>query len=371
MAAFRAHLALTRQDLPRVIALAEEALKLLPEGDFARCEAAVALGGAYWGQGDVAAAQAAFAQGRATALKSGYPPLAVPSACYVGVQQIKQGRLHEAYAAYRQALDWASNLSGARQPVAAFPLIRLGDLAREWNDLPAAQRDLSAGVELCPQLGQADVMAEGQVLLARLQCTLGDHAGARASLEKVEEITRATAIDPWIAAWADQCRLRLWLAAGDWAAANRWAEASGLRPDGALSYQHDLHHINLARLLVARGQADPGAPELAAGLALLARLQGAAQRAGWVHEELQILLLLAQGQQAAGQPAAALAALQRALALAEPGSYLRIFLDEGPALLPLLRQAAGRGIAPAQIGWILAAGDAAPLSMGGGTMPWA
>ncbi len=363
IAAFRAHLALTLQDLPRVVALAEEALKLLPEGDFARCEAAVALGGAYWGQGNVLAAREAFAQGRATALKSGYPPLAVPSACYVGVQLIKQGRLHEAYADYRQALAWASGPDGARQPVAAFPLIRLGDLAREWNDLDAARRDLSDGVALSPQLGQADVLAEGQVLLARLQSALGDPAGAHASLDAVAQIARQTPIDPWIAAWADQCRLRLWLKEGQWAAANRWAEASGLRPDGELSYQHDLHHVNLARLLIARGLADPAGPDLAAGLGLLARLQPAAQRAGWVHEEIEILLLLAQGQYAAGQTPAALTALQRALALAEPGSYLRVFLDEGPALLRLLRLAAPRGLAPAQVGWILAAGDAAPADV--------
>ena len=42
----------------------------------------------------------------------------------------------------------------------------------------------------------------------------------------------------------------------------------------------------------------------------------------------------------------AMDALAEALTLAEPGGYVRIFLDEGPAMARLLRQAASRGVAP-------------------------
>jgi len=80
IAAIRAHNALTRQQIPRVLEMGQRAIELLPEGDYMRCEAAVAMGGAYWARGNVAAAQDAFSQARSTALQSGYPPLAVPSA---------------------------------------------------------------------------------------------------------------------------------------------------------------------------------------------------------------------------------------------------------------------------------------------------
>ena len=40
---------------------------------------------------------------------------------------------------------------------------------------------------------------------------------------------------------------------------------------------------------------------------------------------------------------AALAPLERALALAEPEGYVRIFVDEGPAMAALLRAATKRG----------------------------
>jgi LuxR family maltose regulon positive regulatory protein len=48
-------------------------------------------------------------------------------------------------------------------------------------------------------------------------------------------------------------------------------------------------------------------------------------------------------------------ALARALSLAEPGGFRRIFLDEGEPMAGLLRQAAKRGVAPTYVAKLLAA----------------
>jgi len=48
-------------------------------------------------------------------------------------------------------------------------------------------------------------------------------------------------------------------------------------------------------------------------------------------------------------------ALEHALTLAEPGGYVRIFLDEGEPMAQLLYRAAERGIAPEYAGQLLAA----------------
>ena len=63
IAAIRAHYALVSGDIPRVLAMAQTALQKLPTGDYMRGWTSVALGGAYWGQGDVIAAKQAFSNG--------------------------------------------------------------------------------------------------------------------------------------------------------------------------------------------------------------------------------------------------------------------------------------------------------------------
>ncbi|HEX5506321.1 MAG TPA: LuxR C-terminal-related transcriptional regulator, partial [Thermomicrobiales bacterium] len=66
------------------------------------------------------------------------------------------------------------------------------------------------------------------------------------------------------------------------------------------------------------------------------------------------------------RPAAALLALGRALALAEPEGYARAFVDEGAPLVALLRLARARGVAPDYVAALLAAcgdePDAAPTA---------
>ena len=51
---------------------------------------------------------------------------------------------------------------------------------------------------------------------------------------------------------------------------------------------------------------------------------------------------------------AALVPLERALTLAEPEGYVRVFVDEGPPMAALLQAAAKRGIAPGYVQRLLA-----------------
>ena len=355
ISAIRAHHALTNQDIPRVIEMAQRAIECLPEGDYMRCEACVALGGAYWSQGDVLASERAFSQARTTALKSGHPAMAVPSSCYVAEQQTKRGQLREACATYREAVQWATGARGRLMPVAGFPLIKLGDLAREWNDLESARDDLLRGIELCHQLGQADVLTEGYVMLARSCLAGGDAEAALNALREADRVARNTTIDPWIVAWADEVRLQLWLSTGNLAAACQWLQESGLTVDRPLSYQHDLDHLNLARVLLARGIEQGRLSDLDDALALLDRIVIAADRAGWVHEQIKALILAALAHQARGNAAKSLAALGRALDLAESCEYVRTFVDEGASMARLLHQAAAQGIQASYAGRLLGA----------------
>ena len=64
----------------------------------------------------------------------------------------------------------------------------------------------------------------------------------------------------------------------------------------------------------------------------------------WADEELKALVLLAVAFDAAGERARAVEVLDEALALAEPGGFIRIFVDEGAPMARLLHEALSRGI---------------------------
>ncbi|MCL4560985.1 MAG: LuxR C-terminal-related transcriptional regulator [Chloroflexi bacterium] len=336
IAAVRAHLALTNQDLPRVLEMSNQALELLPPGDEMRTETAVALGGAYWGLGDAAASERTFNLAKVNALQSKLPSGAVPSACYEGMQQVKQGRLKDAMELFQQARRYATSPDGGELPIAGFPNIKIGDLLREWNDLEDAALYIRRGIEQCVQIGQADVLTDAYVMQARLQIAQGNLAEARVSLEKAAAIVQKTQIDPFIQCWLQDGWLRLWLAADDLEAAEAWRQASGLKPGDELSYHYDLNHINLARLDVALGIKEPRGIYPGQALSLLGRLQTAAEKAGWVQELVKILTLKALALSATGSREAAQQELRQALQIARPCGFLRIFLDEGEPLRSLL-----------------------------------
>ena len=73
---------------------------------------------------------------------------------------------------------------------------------------------------------------------------------------------------------------------------------------------------------------------------LLERLLPAAEEGGRTGSVIEILVLQALAHQTQGDLPAALAPLERALTLAEPEGYVRVFVDEGPPMAALLRAAA-------------------------------
>jgi LuxR family maltose regulon positive regulatory protein len=88
---------------------------------------------------------------------------------------------------------------------------------------------------------------------------------------------------------------------------------------------------------------------------LLERLLQAAEEGRRMGSVIEISALLALAHAAQGDIPLALASLERALTLAEPEGYLRLFVDEGLPMAALLQEAAKHGIAPNYVRQLLAA----------------
>jgi LuxR family maltose regulon positive regulatory protein len=76
---------------------------------------------------------------------------------------------------------------------------------------------------------------------------------------------------------------------------------------------------------------------------------------GWQDERLRAMVLQALAFHAHSEKNTAMQVLYDALALAEPGGFIRIFVDEGLPMAELLSDAAMRGMIPEYVGKLLAA----------------
>ena len=155
-------------------------------------------------------------------------------------------------------------------------------------------------------------------------------------------------------------RVRLALLRGELAPARAWLPTSGSLPAHWLDAVVDSPPLTRAwaRLCLAPEAPSPAAA-LAAALADVDAVLAEAERLHLVTRQVQALALRAVAQHALGATAPALASLERALELAEPGGLVRAFLDLGPPLVALLRLAVAGRPPSAYRRALLAAGDAA------------
>jgi LuxR family maltose regulon positive regulatory protein len=129
---------------------------------------------------------------------------------------------------------------------------------------------------------------------------------------------------------------RAHIAQGRLAEAAAWARAHNVDPGDSPGYLGEYSQLTLARLLIAQHFMHSEPEALDHALVLLHRIvtaADAADRAGSVVEALMVRALALRRR----DPRGALAGLARSLQIGVPAGYRRLFLDEGPAMIGLLR----------------------------------
>jgi LuxR family transcriptional regulator, maltose regulon positive regulatory protein len=348
-------------DIPHAISLARQALELLPEAEvIPRAGAIMTASRAYELSGDVTpTTEHEVAAADALIRTSDNPFGAVSSICQLARLHVLQGRLRQAAALYAQVVQAVPRPEVLQTLFTSFYYyFGLGDLLREWNDLDAAERHLVQGMALLKEALTVELFLamRGYTALARLQQARGNTTAALAALDALAQLAEQRHFAAHLMAQGAAVRAQLELAQGNLAAAIRWADATGLSAeDEHLSYPREGEYLALARVRIAQGRDDPAAPFLQDVLHLLDRLQESAEAKARVSSVLEILVLRALALEAQGDRTGALSTLERALALAEPEGYIRLFVDEGPPMLALLRHARMRSAVPEYVTTLLSA----------------
>ncbi len=335
IAALRAMMAVSQHQVETIFAQANRALELLhPDNLSVRTATAWTLGYAYEIQGDRAAASRAYTEVIANSQASGNFMFTIAATTSLGYIRESENQLFLAADTHQRALQLAGD---PPLPFACASYLGLARILYEWNNLDTAQRHAQLTAQLAQQIEGVDTPAACGVLLARLKLAQGDVAGAAALLATAEQFVHQHNFVhrmPDVAA----AQVLTLLHQGDLAAAADLAE------------KYDLP-ISQARVHLARG-------ETSTALAVLEPLRRQVEEKGLEDERLKTIVLQAVAYHAHGEMDQAVQLLGDALALAEPGGFIRIFVDEGLPMAQLLYEASARRIMPDYSGKLLAVFEA-------------
>jgi len=250
----------------------------------------------------------------------------------LGLIRIMQGRLREASEALEDARQFSREHLKTRPETLLYAHTFACDIYREWNDLENAKTQLNEALSIIRQTGRETYLAsvtENLKALALMLDLCGDGGQTDSLIDSaLQRVKRGgnEVITKQLEALKAHMVMRR---GGPISLVNRWAETSGLSAEDKPDFSKEFQHLIFARWLIATGKAKQALP-------LLSRVLSAAQDATRVRTVLEVLTLQAVAHQALGNETESLKALEKALVLAQPESFIRSFVDEGEGLSKLL-----------------------------------
>ena len=333
---------------------------LLPEDLFDQSLVAFALGYILHSQGHLAEAYSAFEeQIRLSRILQNDATLMIGLTALTRVLA-DQGRLKQARDLLEKSLAEARQKRVRNQGFIARMEAHLGGLLCERNELEAAHHLLSDALTHGHSWLNSNHLAFIHLYLARVQLAKGDLQEAWRTIHEADRLRRKTQLSPLLENALDGEIVRMWLVLQSrgirLAASDPLAERSRLildswRGERAASAQsHDSKMdlraewilLSLARESLTTGRIDES-------LSLLETVAPIAKAAGYHAGAIEacILTALAHQRRRTRDTGPMLTALEEALRLAEPGGYVRVFLNEGAPMQMLLAEwVAHVGISP-------------------------
>ena len=329
LATTRAIIASMNVHLPQLIEQSDLAHAHMPE-DRPQLQGVNALNQAmaHFLSGDIEATKQTFIEAGKLAMAADDLYLKQIASSQLAAVHLAQGKLHEAATAYQSVIALgAANQDKILDLGQAH--IGLGGIEREWNNLEVADRYITEGIRQGERSGNTGIVLFGYLSLAQLRYAQGEIEDSRKLLDKVEQLLHEHTYPQLITSivaggWANQCLLQR-----DQVSAERWAQEYAVNMNEELQPLRFMEYLAYIRLLLSRNMFDEAET-------LLMRLQNMFEAMAQYGILINVLILRALTWQARGNNTQAIGVLAQALSFAEPGGYIRTFVDEGPRIAELL-----------------------------------
>jgi LuxR family maltose regulon positive regulatory protein len=344
-AALQSFITMMQMRIETTIKFSQQALQLLPKDEsFMRGIAHWALNMAQLAGGDDETWHQMVEEILKTSLEIGNVMIAIWALNQLARLHIHQGLLRAAEHTYQRALELSSEPGSQRKPIAGIALIGLGRLHYEWNNLETASQYLEDGIENSKRWREIAGL-EGYASLARLKASQGDFEGADGAIQAAKQLAVRFDTADWDDYYVELCQARLWVTQGNFNAATEWFKAQETYgqasvddyPGPDLDYRDHLRkyrYLPFGHALILQDQP-------AEALELLEPLLQEMKRQRRVDFIIEIQSLRALAYYANNDIENALEALKNALSLAQPGGYVRVFLDKGEGIQDLLQYMVG------------------------------
>jgi LuxR family maltose regulon positive regulatory protein len=331
--AFQAFLAINRGNPKQAVPIAKEALSSFGEDpSFFRVCALSLLGHAQRQSGDQVTAKATLRDAVELGRRHGNEMITLDALAALTSLMYAQGQLREAMHLCDAAIETSVDGRGRPLPVAGLVYVSRGVLQYETDCLERGREDLKTGISLCRQLGLIYFTLLGQRTLARAHHACGDREAAWDTLAASRQLA-ARSENPRRKRLVDAVAAELNIREGNLAAAERALEPLRTAREPPSEYER----LVSVRLLIAQG-------DLAKADGILSQVERAALQARRFGSLIAIHVLQALCRRHRDDRQGASDRLKRAVCLAAPEDYRRVFIDAGPAIAPLLREL--RGVAP-------------------------
>lgn len=315
--ALNANLLQAQGELPASIAAAQAALAVIAPGeDRLAGLAGLALGGAYRQSAPFDAAHAALQQAADASRRSGDWVTWMLATAHLTLMAIQHGRLRLASEVAETALEQVRVLGIAPPAITGAVHGALGLVAFERDQPDQARRHFDDGIRLSTFADHTAALVYTHCNQARQLLAEGDAVGAGRALDEAARGLRRGA-PGWVRGEWIQRQIALHLAEDDRVRAEAVLRECGIPRDAPVTRATDGAHLAWLRLAVARHDSD--------ALALARRIAHAAEADQRNGTRLQALVLALRVDHDD-------AVWAQALALGEAEGFVRVFVDEGPAL---------------------------------------
>ncbi len=250
---------------------------------------------------------------------------------YLAEAATMSGDLPRANDMFQSAFRYAYERGLQEGAVFAKANLGLGRLCYEWNDLDQAGQYLARGVSLAEHGGYLDQLLTGYVDLMRVQFLQGQMEDMQHSLDGLRRIVEKYGDPPAALAYYEAARAAFAIQRGDLGVASRWASQYQQAADGQNTRFSEFQQALLVRVLGLRDNSMKLCP-------MLQPMRDWAASDGRLAAMISYDVMAAKCLFMNGEPERALEMLDHVLGLAEPGQFVRTFLDEGGVVISMVKQ---------------------------------